>query len=102
MNKLKYVVKKYLPDVIILGGLLWFLMQQYRYPISDWQIIDGGIEGKFLGYRYEWHRIASIVSMALGLDIALRRFVSLRQGGSNGTAKPLAKAAPAKSFFRSK
>lgn len=85
MSKFKYLVKKYLPDIIILGGLLWFLMQQYRYPISDWQIIDGGIVGKFLGYRYEWHRILSIMAMGLGLDLVLHRLTGLRKNTQSST-----------------
>ncbi|MFH1412529.1 MAG: hypothetical protein ABIG10_00670 [bacterium] len=77
--KLKPLVKKYLPDIIILAGLLWYLMQEYRFPISDWQLIEGKIEGKFLGYQYEWARIVSIMAMVVGLDIAVRRWVFIRK-----------------------
>lgn len=75
--------KKYLPDIIILGGLFWYLLFEFKEPIAAWNWVDGQLKGDFIGIDYAWNKILPIMVIAIGLNIAIRRWNALRRKSRN-------------------
>ncbi|MCK9187230.1 MAG: hypothetical protein M0P05_01720 [Candidatus Colwellbacteria bacterium] len=68
------IIKRYLPDILILSGILVYLLNSY------W----GCLERKY-GICYkeglsstEQIKVLSIIMVAIGIDIAIRKIISIK------------------------
>jgi len=76
MEKIIKYLKKYLPDILFLGGI-WIFSYNILRPVTEWPNID--LTNYFTGYK-----VFGIMLIALALDIAIRRYFSKNNSGMGG------------------
>jgi len=83
MKKLTNIIKEYLPDIIIIVGVWMF-----SYNVLRPSEIIGGLDldlDLFEGYtdHYTEWKVLGIVLIAIGIDIAIRRYISYKNKQKN-------------------
>jgi len=68
---MKNIIKKYLPDILILAGIWIFTYVQF-FPVKG-----GGLRLNIdLGYNYTNHfKFFGIILLTLGIDIVIRKLI---------------------------
>lgn len=68
MNKIIFLVRKYLPDILIFSGILIFSYNYLRYNAHIY------VKDYYLNYK-----ILGIVILTIGIIIAVRRYFTLKK-----------------------
>ena len=76
MKKIAEIIKEYLPDILFIAGVYIFSYNVLR-PSSIEQMYS------FLDYDYTNEKVLGIVLIAIGIDIAVRRYISYKNKQKN-------------------